>query len=401
VILGLDGLDHGLTEQMLADGKLPHLAKLRDQGCFKPLGSTLPPISPVAWSSFQTGVNPGKHNIFDFLTPDLRTYQPKLSSVEIRPPRRGLRLGKYRFPLGKADVRLLRKSRPFWNVLSDNGIFSCILRVPITYPPEKLRGVSLSAMCVPDLRGTQGTFSHFTTKHIEEGERTGGEVRVVQRTGNRVRADLIGPLHPLRSDLGPLKVPFIVTIKARDRAILKIGGVKCELKKDQYTDWIQVAFRFGPGMKVYGVCKFLLLRTEPEFELYVTPINIDPENPVLPLGYPKVYPIYLAKRQGAYATLGLAADTRGLDAHVLSDDHFIQQCLDFDREREEMFFDGLEKVQRGVCVCVFDGTDRMQHMFWRYVDEKHPACPDGPTEKQRRIIEDLYRRMDDLVGRTM
>src|SRR5262249_54087100 len=169
VILGLDGLDHGLTQKMLSEGKLPHLAALRDQGCFKPLGSTLPPISPVAWSSFQTGVNPGKHNIFDFLIPDLKTYQPKLSSVEIRPPRRSLRLGKYRFPLGKADVRLLRKSKPFWNVLSEHGIFNCIIRVPITFPPEKLRGVQLSAMCVPDLRGTQGTFSHYTTK-TQKGE---------------------------------------------------------------------------------------------------------------------------------------------------------------------------------------------------------------------------------------
>src|SRR5262245_41533798 len=61
VILGLDGLDHGLTAKLLAEDKLPHLARLRDQGCFKALGSTLPPISPVAWSSFQTGVNPGKH----------------------------------------------------------------------------------------------------------------------------------------------------------------------------------------------------------------------------------------------------------------------------------------------------------------------------------------------------
>src|SRR6266404_4280027 len=82
VILGLDGLDFGLTQKLLAQGKLPHLAALRKQGCFKALASTLPPISPVAWSSFQTGVNPGKHNIFDFLTPDLRTYHAKLSSVE-------------------------------------------------------------------------------------------------------------------------------------------------------------------------------------------------------------------------------------------------------------------------------------------------------------------------------
>jgi hypothetical protein len=159
VVLGLDGLDYTLTTQMLAEGKLPHLDELRKQGCFLPLGTTLPPISPVAWSSFQTGVNPGKHNIYDFLTPDANTYRPKLSSVEIRPPRRMLRLGPYQIPLGQPEVRLLRKSKPFWSVLSDYGIFSSIIRVPITFPPEKLRGVLLSAMCVPDLRGTQGMFS--------------------------------------------------------------------------------------------------------------------------------------------------------------------------------------------------------------------------------------------------
>jgi predicted AlkP superfamily phosphohydrolase/phosphomutase len=160
VVLGLDGMDYRLTQQMLEAGQLPNFAALAKEGCFKPLGTTLPPISPVAWSSFQTGVNPGKHNVFDFLEPDRRTYRPKLSSVDIRPPRRVLRFGKYQLPLGKARVRLMRKSKPFWNVLSEHGITSAVLRVPITFPPEKLRGVLLSAMCVPDLRGTQGMFSY-------------------------------------------------------------------------------------------------------------------------------------------------------------------------------------------------------------------------------------------------
>jgi predicted AlkP superfamily phosphohydrolase/phosphomutase len=401
VILGLDGLDHGLTTRMLAEGQLPHLAALRDQGCFKALGSTLPPISPVAWSSFQTGVNPGKHNIFDFLIPDLRTYQPKLSSVEIRPPRRSLRLGKYHIPLGKADVRLLRKSKPFWNVLGEHGIFNCIIRVPITFPPEKLRGVQLSAMCVPDLRGTQGTFSHYTTKPPREKEKTGGEVHVVTRSGQRVRADLLGPQNPLRADLGSLKAPFTVTINERDRATLKISGGIHELRKGEYTDWIRVAFPIVPGMKVHGVCKFLLLATEPEFELYVTPVNLDPEKPAMPISYPSVYSVYLSKQQGPYATLGLAEDTWGLNEHVLGDEDFLQQCLDFDREREQMFFDSLDKVKQGVCVCVFDGTDRMQHMFWRYLDAEHPARPKEVPSTLEHVIEDLYRRMDDLVGRTM
>jgi predicted AlkP superfamily phosphohydrolase/phosphomutase len=401
VILGLDGLDYTLTEKLLSEGKLPHLEALRKQGCFKSLGTTLPPISPVAWSSFQTGVNPGKHGIYDFLTPDERTYQPKLSSVEIRPPRRTLRLGNYQLPLGKADVRLLRRSRPFWNVLSDHGIFSAILRVPITFPAEKLRGVLLSAMCVPDLRGTQGMFSYYTTRPQREGEKTGGEVHAVTRRGSSVRADLLGPENPFRTDRTILKAPFVVTVKDQQRAALTIAGARYELRKGEYTEWVRVPFRAAPGVKVYGLCKFLLLDTEPEFGLYVTPVNIDPENPAMPVSYPSVYSVYLAKRQGAFATLGLAEDTWALNEHVLSDEHFLRQCEDMDREREAMFFDSLDKVRRGLCVCVFDGTDRIQHAFWRDIDVQHPARSNHPTPAGRNLIEDLYRRMDDLVGRTV
>jgi predicted AlkP superfamily phosphohydrolase/phosphomutase len=400
VVLGLDGLDYGLTERLLCEGKLPHLADLRKRGCFKPLGTTLPSISPVAWSSFQTGTNPGKHNIYDFLTPDLTTYRPKLSSVEIRPPRRMLRLGKYRIPLGRADVRLLRKSRPFWNYLGDRGVFCSIIRVPITFPPEKLRGVLLSAMCAPDLRGTQGMFSYYTTRPQGEGERIGGEVHRVSRAGDKIRADLIGPENPFRTDRAVLKAPFVVTRK-NGRAVLKIGGSKYELRANEYTDWIRVRFRAAPGFGVWGACKFLLLESEPEFGLYVTPINIDSESPAMPLSAPFVYSRYLSKRQGTFATLGLAEDTWAVNEHVLGDPHFLQQCLDADREREAMFFDALDKVPHGLCVVVFDGSDRLQHMFWRDIDPTHPARSEHPVPPGRNLIEDLYRRMDDLVGRTM
>jgi predicted AlkP superfamily phosphohydrolase/phosphomutase len=400
VVLGLDGLDHTLTEQLLAEGKLPHLAALSKQGCFRPLGTTLPSISPVAWSSFQTGTNPGKHNIYDFLTPDLHTYQPKLSSVEIRPPRRMLRLGKYSIPLGRPGVRLLRKSKPFWHFLGEYGIFSSIIRVPITFPPEKLHGVLLSAMCVPDLRGTQGMFSFYTTRPQREGERIGGEVHRVTRTGNTIQAELIGPENPFLNERSVLKVPFLVTLTG-ERAVLKIDRKKYQLRKHEYTDWIRVGFRVAPGVVVHGVCKFLLLETGAEFGLYVTPINIDPESPVMPISSPSVYSLYLKKRQGAFATLGLAEDTWAVNEHVLGDQHFHQQCLDADREREAMFFDSLDKVRRGLSVVVFDGTDRLQHMFWRDLDPTHPARGVHPVPEGRNVIEDLYKSMDDLVGRTM
>ena len=434
VVLGLDGLDYHLTQELLAEGKLPHMAALRAQGCFKPLGTTLPPISPVAWSSFQTGANPGKHNIFDFLAPDSRTYQPRLSSVEIRAPRRSVRLGKYRFPLGKASVRLLRKSRPFWSVLSDHGVFNCILRVPITFPAEKLRGVQLSAMCVPDLRGTQGMFSYYTTNPGPNGEEIGGEVHTVSRNGNRIRAELMGPENPLRADGAVLRLPFVVRILDDSRAVLEIHGARHELRRGEYTQWIKVRFRAAPGIAIHGLCKFLLLSAGEEFALYVTPINIDPEKPALAISYPPVYSVYLAKRQGPFGTLGLAEDTWALNDHRLSDEQFIEQSTAMDREREAMFFDALDKSPRGLCVCVFDGTDRLQHTFWRDIDREHPAHartpgvgapalggkkngngkeepPKGgtPTDEEspeggtptRRVIEDVYRRMDALVGRTL
>ena len=429
--LGLDGLDYRLTQKLLAEGKLPHMAALRDQGCFKPLGTTLPPISPVAWSSFQTGVNPGKHNIFDFLTPDTRTYQPKLSSVEIRPPRRSIGLGKYRLPLGKASVRLLRKSRPFWSVLSDHGVFNCIIRVPITFPAEKLRGVQLSGMCVPDLRGTQGMFSYYTTNPGPDEEEIGGEVHAVFRSGNSIRAELVGPENPLRTDGAVLKLPFVVRIRDDFHALLEIDGARHELRKGEYSDWIKVGFRAAPGFTIHGLAKFLLVAGA-EFALYVTPVNIDPGKPALAVSYPSVYSVYLAKRQGSFGTLGLAEDTWALNEHRLSDEQFIEQSTDMDREREAMFFDALDKVPRGLCVCVFDGTDRLQHTFWRDIDPQHPARagaadsavggdrvaggsslvashqllatsqpPEGGTPTRRTVVEDVYRRMDGLVGRTV
>ncbi|MBS0263345.1 MAG: alkaline phosphatase family protein [Planctomycetes bacterium] len=401
VILGLDGLDHGLTEKMLAQGRLPHLAALRDQGCFKPLASTLPPISPVAWSSFQTGVNPGKHNIFDFLFPDASTYQPRLSSVEIRPPTRRIRLAGYEFPLAKSDIRLLRKSRPFWSVLSDYGILNCIIRVPITFPPEKLHGVQLSAMCVPDLRGTQGEFSRLTSRESVIGEATGGLIQQVVRNDRCIHSHLVGPPHPLRKDAPPLSLPLTVEIVNAEQARLTIGRESCLLQRGVYSDWVPVCFRGGFGFNVHGVCRFLLLETEPHFDLYVTPININPEKPAMPIGYPDVYSVYLAKRQGQFATLGLAEDTWGLSEEVLSDEQFEKQCRDIDQEREQMFFDGLDKTPEGLCVCVFDGTDRMQHMFWRYLEADHPARPAVVSAASEKVIENLYTRMDGLVGRTV
>ena len=188
IFLGLDGLDPDLSERFMAAGKMPHLAKLREQGAYSRLRTTFPPLSPVAWSTFATGVNPGKHSMYDFLNRSMRTYVPELSSSRVGEPKKFLKIGKWRIPLDKPTVELRRKSRTFWNILGEHQIGCTVLRVPITFPPEKFDGKLLSAMCTPDLLGTQGTFHEFSTA-LEEASFVSGMRFPLRRGGKRFAGD--------------------------------------------------------------------------------------------------------------------------------------------------------------------------------------------------------------------
>src|SRR5437870_9538547 len=132
------------------------------------------------------------------------------------------------------------------------------------------------------------------------------------------------------------------------------------------------------------------------FSLYVSPLNIDPDRPAMHISPPPYYATYLAKRIGSFSTLGLAEDTWALNEGVTSEATFLRQTYDIDDERRAMFFTALDRLKRGSLVCVFDATDRVQHMFWRYIDNRHPAARDH-TE-HRHAIRDLYKRNDALVG---
>lgn len=400
VIVGFDGMDPELAAKFMDEGKLPHLARLRDTGTFRPLQTTFPPISPVAWSSFLTGVNPGKHNIYDFLARDTGSYLPYLSSAQIRRPRRYLRLGPYALPLGRPQLKLLRKGRPFWHYLGEAGIFSSVIRVPITFPPEKFSGVLLSGMCVPDLKGSQGTFAFYTTGREGASARQGGTQIPLERDGNSFRSYLPGPENPLRPDKPTeLRAPFRVRPEPGGQVQVELGRQNFTLHRGEYSDWVEVIFRAGWGIRLHGICRFYLKAVQPHLELYVTPLNIHPGKPALPISHPLTYSVYLAKLLGLYATLGLAEDTWALNEGVLTEEAFLRQCELLHEERERMFFDALEKTPRGLCVCVFDITDRVQHMFWRYLDGDGSAAPRPDAARWSGVIEQLYRRMDDLVGR--
>ncbi len=401
VILGLDGLEPTITERLLKAGKLPNLQKLREQGSYSHLQTTYPALSPVAWSAFSTGVDAGGHNIFDFLSRHKQTYMPELSSSKVGTPKRKLSLGPYEIPLGKPIVRFLRRSKSFWKILGDNGIFSHVLRVPITFPPEKFNGALLSAMCAPDLWGTQGTFSLFTTDESVDPIKEGGDTSIVSRKDDRIEGFIKGPENSIKKNKEQMKLKFVAKILSDDEAELVLGKQKIHLRKKQYTDWIELKFKAGFGIKVQGIARFYLLDTRPHFRLYMTPINIDPENPALPISFPYFYSVYLAKLFGKYATLGLAEDTWSLNEGILDEDAFLEQAYLIHEEREKQFFHALDKTKKGLCAVVIDATDRIQHMFFRTLDDDHPANNGKETKRYKRVIEDMYIKMDRLVGRTM
>jgi predicted AlkP superfamily phosphohydrolase/phosphomutase len=390
IFLGLDGLDPRLTERMMAEGKLPNLARLAAEGSYQRLRTTFPALSPVAWSTFATGVSPARHNIFDFLDRSLKTYQPRLASAHVGKPEHVLRLGRFRIPLSRPSIELRRKSQPFWAILGKLGIGSTILRVPITFPPEKFDGKLLSAMATPDLKGTQGSFSQFTTR-IEKATYENGSRYPLRRTPDGFEGEIEGPEDTFVDTSPMLLIPFRV-VRRGSTFELHIEGRTCRLDPGEYTGWERLSFRTAIGAKVNGMARFLLTEAEPEFSLYMSPINIDPERPALPISHPSYYAVYLANLLGSFATVGMAEDTWALNEGVIDEDAFLDQAYGIFQEREAMFLNALESTRRGVVACVFDTSDRIQHMFYRHA---------GASDRHAGVIEEMYRRMDALAGKAL
>ncbi|MGD2113932.1 MAG: alkaline phosphatase family protein [Acidobacteriota bacterium] len=402
IVVGLDGQDPKITDRLMAEGKLPNFQKLAEQGSYRRLKTTYPSISPVAWSSFSTGTSPAKHNIFDFLDRDLKTYLPKISSAKIGSVDRFLKLGKLRIPLHKPELRLLRKSKPFWSILGDHNIWSTVLRVPITFPPDRFYGAELSAMAAPDLLGTQGTFLLFTTRPSDAKFKEGGARVPVEMNGDRIETTLEGPPNMFVEGDPPLTLPLTAELdRNADRTRLTVGDETRELAPMELSDWIPLSFKAAPGIKVKGIARMMVTEMNGHFSLYVAPLSIDPEKPAMPISHPKYYSTYLAKRVGPYSTLGLAEDTWALNEEVIDDGTFLRMAYDIDRERQDMFFESLKRLKRGSLVCVFDGTDRIQHMFWRYTEEGHPAARGKEDAEHKNAIEELYVHNDRLVGKVM
>ncbi|MFT5285965.1 MAG: putative AlkP superfamily phosphohydrolase/phosphomutase [Planctomycetota bacterium] len=394
IVVGLDGFDPGLAKQFGDEGLMPNFAALEKEGCFHKLATACPSISPVAWSSYATGVDASRHNIYDFLTRDPCSYMPTLSSAEIQTLPKTLNLGFAKIPMGEKGVyKSNQKSVPFWKHLGESNVWSSIIRVPITFPPQKFKnGTLLSGMCTPDIQGTQGSFSFYSTKKRPAGAHIGGQQYTIRRKGDLVESKLTGPSG---SDGLAMKCPFTAEFDDSTRKVtFTIDGEKHTVGYREYTPWIPVPFD-GIG----GIAR-LYIQTwdDTDVEIYCTPINIDPNSPALPISHPFVYAIYLAKLQGPYATLGLAEDTWALNERVVDEEAFLKQAWLIFEERKKQLWDVIEKTKKGFTTVVFDTTDRISHMFYRYLDPTHPANEGKDTEIFKHTIRDTYVKMDGFLA---
>jgi predicted AlkP superfamily phosphohydrolase/phosphomutase len=390
VVVGLDGLEPTLVDTMMARGLLPHLAWLRERGGYSRVATTTPAQTPVAWSTFATGMNPGGHGIFDFLKRDPATYLPDLA------------LNRYEQKNAFTPPRAvnLRRGTAVWSLLADAGMGATVLRCPCTYPPDPLRGRLLSGMGVPDLRGGLGTATYYTLDAgVAPGE-SENVVRVEVDGEGRVRTHLIGPRTPKERADSRLEMT-IVPEPELGRAVIKVQGSEDELivRVGEWSDWLRVRFKLGMLQSVAGIVRFLLVELGSRFALYASPINFDPEAPLFPISSPPRFAAELAADLGPYYTTGMVEDHGGLSNGRIDEAAFLAQCREVWDEREAMMVRELERLDEGLFFCLHDTTDRVQHLFWRFLEGDHPANRGRRAGREYAgVIEEHYRRADAVVG---
>ncbi len=413
VILGIDGMDPVLLEKFWAQGQLPHLKRLAHQGGFIPLGTSDPPQSPVAWSTFITGMNAGSHGIYDFVHRDPVKLEPYLSTSRTSAPSRTITVGSLMLPLGDAKIELLRRGQAFWQYLEEAGIPARVLKVPANFPPaETVKNPSMAGMGTPDLMGTYGTFqlltnkSQFVTTATDgsvSGKPVGGGIvsplRSVGHDDNHFSSQLVGPVNPMSTagEVMTLEVSLVRDPKEAS-ALIQFGDAELILREGEWSEWLPIEFDPGIlGGAVPGMIRLYLGELSPEIRLYVSPINLDPLAPAMPLSSPSGYATTIAEDIGRFYTQGMPEETKALAAEVLSDDEFLAQAELVFNERLALLDHELAAYKGGLMFFYVSSVDQVSHVFWRGLEPD--ASPHDAAYAH--VIPDVYKRVDDLVGRVL
>ncbi len=385
-MLGVDGMDPEFVARHW--DQLPHLRQLRDQGSFQRLATTTPPQSPVAWSTLITGLDPGQHGIFDFIHRDAATLEPFSSLSKTEDSRYQLKLGSFLLPLSASKIISLRKGTPFWQTLSEHGVPVTIIRMPTNYPPVDA-GRALSGMGTPDLDGTLGTFTFFTDD-IEEVSRSvsGGNIVKMHLTDGHAALELQGPPNALRTDHAATTATLLLDVDPEHAAArLESGDDVQVLKEGEWSSWMVASFPLIPHLSsVSGTFRVFVKQLHPGIRLYVSPINIDPMAPALPVSAPENWSREVAHETGRFFTLGIPEDTSALRQKVLTLDEFKSQAKMVAEEERTLLRYSLKHFSKGFLFFYFSSIDQNSHILW------------GRHEPE---LLQVYQAVDECIGEVM
>jgi predicted AlkP superfamily phosphohydrolase/phosphomutase len=451
IVLGFDGVDAAVVEQMLGAGELPALAALRSRGGYSPLTPTVPAQTPVSWATFSTGLDPGGHEIFDFLKRDPANRIPTFAVAEEKSV--PFLLGKKNpVVLGAAGLALFllpaafffarrrrlagalfaaagfaagagaffaarawlpevrpwvannRRGPVFWTEARARP--ATVIRMPVTFPPEAFPdGRMLSGLGVPDISGRIGRPAYFTSDPFfapREGNDFSVEIFRLESNTGRQEVKVAGPPgKPFGRD-GSIDASLILEVPdGRDRIRIEAEGSKVELRPGEWSDWVPLVFRVNPLVAIHGYARLRLISIQPEIGLYLSPIQFDPDHlpPGFALSAPRKFAEQLVREYGRYKTMGWAIDTWSIQSGTLPEDAFLED-VKMTAEQERRMLRGLLARKDRLLFHYFEFPDRVGHVFWRLRDPEHPAYDAALAAKYGDAVEKSYRTMDEIVGET-
>jgi len=389
IVIGLDGLEPTIVEAMLQRGELPNLARIRQSGSYSRLRTTYPAQTPVAWSSFATGTNPGGHGIFDFISRDPGTYLPDAALSRFERPKSAF-----------APPRVVnqRKGTPFWQTLSQAGVPSVVLRCPCTFPPDEVNGRMISGVGVPDIRGAQNKGTFYTQDQSVRTQES--EQVVVLPAGTQFKTHVIGPRNPKQSPASDATCEIRVQANANSRSlVIETGGSpsRVEVLVGAWSEWVRFKFKLSMLQSVTGIARIYVRQIEPYVEFYASAVNFDPAAPLFPVSAPPAYAKEIAGQIGLFSTLGMAEDHNGLNNGRFDERAYLDQCELVIQERERLMGYELNRFSEGLFFLLYDTPDRVQHMLWRFRDPEHPGYEPDLARDYSTLVEQHYARCDKLL----
>ncbi|MCH7960639.1 MAG: alkaline phosphatase family protein [Candidatus Hydrogenedentes bacterium] len=395
IILGFDGVEPTIVEEMMAAGELPNLSAIRDSGSYAHLGSSNPPQSPTAWSSFATSTFPGNHGIYDFLRRTPKNYRPGVGFGSVVKPKLA--------PDGSLaeppSFKSIRQGKTFWKAANEQGARCKILSVPFAFPADDLNeSCMLSGLGVPDIRGTTSTFFLMSEDAAQAKNLSGGKLLPLRFNGDRATVVLEALRHPETRKFLNVSVG-VVADRTEKRVTLELPDQTISLGEGEWSQWIEWKIDVTPKYTVYAISRIHVLEAGDTVRLYMTCLQFDPTRPYMRMTTPPDYGSELFERYGHFKTIGWIYDTHALRQDALTEQLFLDDVKNTMAWRETLTLDELDRGNMDLLISVWTGTDRVAHLFWRFRDPAHPQYTEEGARLFGKAVENTYKQMDAIIGK--